>query len=64
MLLIDGCEIGCGLAILKRHNIEPQNYLVVTKLGIEKNKNFDLKEDEISLVVEKCLEMCGCKPER
>ncbi len=25
ILLIDGCELGCGLAVLKRHNITPRD---------------------------------------
>ena len=38
--VIDGCAVGCSKAILENAAVPLKNYLVVTDLGIEKNKNF------------------------
>lgn len=50
MVAIDGCEVGCAKAILEHAEIPTKNYLVLTELGIEKNKEFDLKGDDIQKV--------------
>ncbi len=51
LVVLDGCEIGCSKAILDHLEIPMTAYIVLTKeLGIEKNKNFDLKPEEIEKV--------------
>ncbi|MGA8180025.1 MAG: putative zinc-binding protein [Desulfobacterales bacterium] len=50
MVAIDGCEVGCAKAILDHAEIPTKNYLVLTELGIEKNKDFDLKAEDIRKV--------------
>ena len=50
---IDGCKVGCVKAILENNGIENKNYLVITDLDIEKNKNFDLDADELDKVKSK-----------
>jgi len=50
MVAIDGCEVGCAKAILELAEIPTKNYLVLTALGIEKNKNFNLKDEDIQKV--------------
>jgi len=50
MVAIDGCEVGCAKAILDHAEIQTKNYLVLTELGIEKNKDFNLKAEEIQKV--------------
>jgi uncharacterized metal-binding protein len=50
MVAIDGCEVGCAKAILEHAEIPTKNYLVLTDLGIEKNKDFNLKEEDIQKV--------------
>ena len=50
MVAIDGCEVGCAKAILENAEIPTKNYLVLTQLGIEKNKDFNLKADDIQKV--------------
>ncbi len=47
---IDGCEVGCAKAILDHAEIPTKNYLVLTELGIEKNKDFNLKTEDIQKV--------------
>jgi len=50
LVLIDGCEKGCGKAIFEHLEIPIKTYLVITELGIEKNKDFKLKREEIDRV--------------
>jgi len=46
MVAIDGCDIGCAKAILEHAEVPIKSYLVLTDLGIEKNKDFDLKKEQ------------------
>ena len=50
MIAIDGCSVGCAKAILEHAEIPLKAYLVITDLGIEKNKNFDLDRETIEKV--------------
>jgi uncharacterized metal-binding protein len=54
ILVIDGCEIGCAKAILEHAEVLIKDYLVLTGLGIQKDKDFNLKETEIDKVKEEC----------
>ncbi|HAM51722.1 MAG TPA: zinc-binding protein [Nitrospiraceae bacterium] len=47
MVAIDGCSVGCAKAILEKAQVPMKTYLVLTDLGIEKNKDFDLKSEDI-----------------
>ena len=47
MVAIDGCSVGCAKAILEHAEVPIKSYVVLTDLGIEKNKDFNLKKDEI-----------------
>jgi uncharacterized metal-binding protein len=40
---IDGCSVGCAKAILKNADISSYTHIVLTDLGIEKNKDFNLR---------------------
>jgi uncharacterized metal-binding protein len=50
MAAIDGCPTGCAKAILEKAEVPIRNYLVLTELGLEKNKNFQLNREEIDRV--------------
>jgi uncharacterized metal-binding protein len=50
LLVIDGCQVGCAKAIMDNAKIPMKNYVVLTDLGIEKNKNFDLQQEDIVAV--------------
>ena len=50
MVAIDGCSTGCAKAILDHAEVLIKSYIVLTDLGIEKNKDFNLKKDEIQQV--------------
>ena len=50
MVTIDGCRVGCGKALLEHAAVPLRRYLVVTDLGIEKNKEFTLSRDQVARV--------------
>jgi uncharacterized metal-binding protein len=50
LLVIDGCEIGCAKGVLEHVEIPLRKYLVITDLGIDKNKDMNLKRGEIDRV--------------
>ena len=50
LLVIDGCQVGCAKAIMDNAKIPMKNYIILTDLGIEKNKNFELKQEDIEAV--------------
>jgi uncharacterized metal-binding protein len=50
IIVIDGCDIGCSKAILKNADVPFKNYVVLTELGIGKNKDFNLKQDDVDRV--------------
>ena len=58
MVAIDGCEVGCAKAILEHAEISFQNYVMITDLGINKNKDFNLNEDDIRTVKDAVRSAC------
>jgi uncharacterized metal-binding protein len=50
MVVIDGCSVGCAKGVVEQAAVPLKKYLVVTDLGIEKNKVFKLKEEEVKKV--------------
>jgi uncharacterized metal-binding protein len=59
MVAIDGCDIGCAKVILEHADVQIKSYLVLTGLGIEKNKDFNLKREEIDKVKDEVKKSCG-----
>ncbi|MBM4287720.1 MAG: zinc-binding protein [Deltaproteobacteria bacterium] len=53
LVVIDGCELGCARAILEHAEVPLKNYLVITEMGIEKNKNLNLNPEDIIQVKER-----------
>jgi uncharacterized metal-binding protein len=51
-VIIDGCEVGCAKGVLEQAEVPLRGYLVITALGIDKNKDMNLKRDEIDHVKE------------
>lgn len=58
MVAIDGCQVGCAKAILEQAKVPFKNYVVITDLGIEKNKNFNLKPEDIQTVKDAVRSAC------
>ncbi len=50
MVVIEGCQVGCSKAIMEHLDIPLKNYIVLTDLGIEKNKDFNLKREAVDKV--------------
>ncbi|MBI5834670.1 MAG: putative zinc-binding protein [Armatimonadetes bacterium] len=52
LIAIDGCAVGCVKAgLAAQAGREPDTYIVVTELGVAKNRDFDLKAEEVALTV-------------
>ncbi len=58
MIAIDGCEVACAKATLEEAGVPLKDYLVLTSLGIEKNKDFDLKHQDVCRVKEEIKKTC------
>jgi len=58
MVAIDGCELGCAKATLEQAGVTLKTYVVLTDLGIKKNKDFNLKREEIEQVKEAIKQSC------
>ena len=54
VLVLDGCPVGCAKKCLDAAGITGYEYLVVTDLGIKKEKTFDLAEADVGRVLAKC----------
>ena len=52
LVVIDGCEVGCAKGVLEHAEVPLRAYLVITGLGIDKNKDMNLKREEIDRVKE------------
>jgi uncharacterized metal-binding protein len=52
MVVIDGCSVGCAKKILEHGELPVKRHLVLTDLGIEKNKDLNLKKEDIQRIKE------------
>ncbi|MEJ5365262.1 MAG: putative zinc-binding protein [Desulfosoma sp.] len=62
MVAIDGCQVGCAKAILEHAHVPLKAYVVLTDLGIEKNKNFQLERETLEKVKAAVKEACKDLP--
>lgn len=62
LVAVDGCSTGCAKAILEHAEVPILSYLVLTELGIEKNKNFQLSREQIDRVKSAVKENCAGSP--
>ncbi|WP_275663234.1 putative zinc-binding protein [Laribacter hongkongensis] len=46
VLALDGCELSCAAACLKRAGVEPDEHLVLTGFGLRKRRGCDAAEDD------------------
>jgi uncharacterized metal-binding protein len=58
LVTIDGCPLGCARAVLEGAGVPVRAYLVVTDLGIGKNKDYNLKQNDIHVVKEAIRKTC------
>ena len=59
MVVIDGCELGCARATLAQAGVPLGAHLMLTDLGIKKNKDFSLKQEEIEQVKAAIRQACS-----
>ena len=59
VLAIDGCDVACAKKCLDAEGISDYEYIVLTDLGIEKNRDFCLAETDIERVAQVCREKLG-----
>jgi len=59
IVVMDGCSVGCAKAAFDKADIPLRGYLVITDLGIEKNKDFDLKPEDLTRVKQAAREAAG-----
>ena len=50
LVVIDGCQVGCAKTILENNGIVSHNYTIITDLGIEKTKDFNLSPADLETV--------------
>lgn len=63
LIVIDGCDIACAKKVLEAQNIrEPEYYFVLTEMGVEKNKDFNLRHEELALLKEDVAKRAGLAP--
>jgi uncharacterized metal-binding protein len=52
VIAIDGCSLGCARAVLDHQRVPVTTHVVLTELGIEKNKDLTLPEAEVHQVTD------------
>lgn len=57
IIVIDGCPLNCARNTLELAGFKVDNHIIVSEFGIKKNKDKDLKENEVSEALEKTLEI-------
>ncbi|MBU4276963.1 MAG: putative zinc-binding protein [Proteobacteria bacterium] len=50
LVILDGCEKGCAKAIMQQAGLPLRGYVVLTQQGIAKNKDLNLKREEVEQV--------------
>ncbi len=56
---IDGCAAGCAKAILSNAGIQNYSHVILTDLGIEKNKELSLRDENVRVVKDAVRAVCG-----
>jgi uncharacterized metal-binding protein len=57
IIAIDGCPVNCASKTLELAGFKVDGHVIISELGIKKTKDKDLKENEVSEVLEKTLEI-------
>jgi uncharacterized metal-binding protein len=58
LVVIDGCDMACAHGVLEQAEIPVEHYLVVTDLGIKKDKNMHLVREEVDRVKQAVRNLC------
>jgi len=57
IIAIDGCPVNCASKTLELAGFKVDRHIVISELGIKKNKDKNLKDNEISEALEKTLKI-------
>jgi len=57
IIAIDGCPVNCASKTLELAGFKVDRHIIISELGIKKNKDKDLKDNEISEALKKTLEI-------
>ena len=52
VVVIEGCPVGCAKKALENAGVTPTRYVLLTELGMEKNKNLDLDDAEVAALLQ------------
>jgi uncharacterized metal-binding protein len=58
LVVVDGCDMACAHGVLEQAEIPVKQYLVVTDLGIAKNKEMNLVREEVDRVKQAVRSLC------
>lgn len=62
VLVIDGCPVACGKLTMEQAGLKDYEYVLVTDLGIEKNRDFSLNAADVEKTLGVCREkLNSCK---
>jgi uncharacterized metal-binding protein len=59
IVVLDGCPTACAKKTTEHAGINVTDWICVTKMGITKADNYDIKPQEIELVMQKTRELLG-----
>jgi uncharacterized metal-binding protein len=59
LVVIDGCEVACAKGVLEQAGVPVRGYLLITDLGIEKNKDLSPVPAEVHRVKQAIRDLCG-----
>ncbi len=59
LVVIDGCEVACAKGVLEQAGVPVRGYLLITDLGIEKNKDLSPAPAEVNRVKQAIRDLCG-----
>lgn len=59
VLVLDGCPVGCAKKSMDAAGLTDYEYVLVTDLGIAKEKSFDLAEADLERVMAECRRRLG-----
>jgi uncharacterized metal-binding protein len=57
LIAIDGCPLNCTKETLELAGFTPDRHIVISELGIKKNKELDLKDGEVKEAMDKIMEI-------
>jgi uncharacterized metal-binding protein len=57
LIAIDGCPLNCTKETLELAGFTPDRHIVISELGVKKNKDLDLKDEEVKEAMDKVKEI-------